>query len=218
MFLDPVELFSSNLGAVTSNQELGKVMRIFLIIAFSILSICGANAVTFNVSGSDLLGDTISGTIEGDPTLSTITSINLVDADGPLTRISNYQASNGMLIGVSPTTLVPIFLSFAGGPTLMAANDNAFAYYQSLVTASFSTFNPAVCGTDVGCQASVQRLRDGSLAQDAAIFNSTFIASASSQVATTPLPAALPMFASALAGAGFFRWFRRRKQKATAAA
>jgi hypothetical protein len=33
-------------------------------------------------------------------------------------------------------------------------------------------------------------------------------------VATTPLPAALPMFASALAGAGFFRWMKKRKQKA----
>ena len=35
-------------------------------------------------------------------------------------------------------------------------------------------------------------------------------------VSETPLPAALPLFASALAGAGLFGWIRRRKQRIVA--
>jgi hypothetical protein len=147
-----------------------------------------ARAVIYEVTGSNLLGNTLTGTIDGDATLTTITSINLVDSaatSSPITSIISYTSPALLVSNPVPGGFnLPIFLSFVGGPTLDQANQLIQSYAVS------------VCGTDTICQ---------------------FVFAAQSFTATAvpavPEPSTWAMMILGLAGIGFMAY--RRKNKMT---
>ena len=78
----------------------------------------------------------------------------------------------------------------------------AGAYYQDETTATASAYlDPIFTFTND---------------LDASQYQLVFSPSTGDSPATTPLPAALPLFATGLGGLGFFSW--RRRRRATAAA
>ena len=100
-------------------------------------------------------------------------------------------------IGVAPNTLnrlnLDIFATVnpgAGGPT----SDSASGYIDPIIT--FGTFPLGV---------------------DPSLYSIEFSEGISNGIASTPLPAALPLFASGLGALGFLGWRRRKKAAALAA-
>jgi hypothetical protein len=145
-----------------------------------------ARAVTYDVSGSNGVGYTLAGTIVGDATLSTITSVNLIETSSSASSITSFISYSSPVLVIDPSIYGTVFLSFAGGPTP--------AQLAALIPGYFQTTE---CGTDPICTAI--------LTQD------SFVATATAEVSATPLPAALPLFASGLAAAGLIGWRRKRK-------
>jgi hypothetical protein len=147
-----------------------------------------ARAVIYDVTGSNLFGNTLTGTIVADATLTTITSINLIDSaatSSPITSIISYTSPGLLVSNPVPGRLVnplPIFLSFAGGPTLGQDSQLIQSYAAS------------VCGTDPICQ---------------------FVFAAESFVATAvpavPEPSTWAMMILGFAGIGFMAYRRKSK-------
>ena len=160
-----------------------------------ILAIGPARAVTYDISGIDISGDTLTGTIVGDATLSTITSINLVDSQlsSPLTVVQGYGNS---ILSAAPTTGTPV--------VTIAFNSNAFSFLSNL--------NTSLCNGDPVCvNILTAQLTSDLNSVSGGDFSSQFAATATAEVATTPLPAALPLYATGLGALALIRWRRKRK-------
>jgi hypothetical protein len=152
-----------------------------------------ARAVTYDVSGSNGVGYTLTGTIVADATLSTITSVNLIETSSSASSITSFISYSSPVLVIDPSIYGTVFLSFAGGPTP--------AQLAALIPGYFQTTYG--CGTDPICVAI--------LTQD------SFVATATAEVSATPLPAALPLFAGGLGALGLLGWRRKRKAPALAA-
>jgi hypothetical protein len=163
-----------------------------------------ARAVTYDISGTNYNYEggpsyTLTGTIVGDATLSTITSINLVDSvapTSPITTIDSYTSPLLLAANTVEANNLPLLisLSFSGGPTLAQAGQ--------LIQTTLA--GPGFCGNDPACQA-------------IAAYQNSFVVTATAEVSATPLPAALPLFAGGLSALGLLGWRRKRKAAALAA-
>jgi hypothetical protein len=111
-----------------------------------------------------------------------------------------------------PTSLSPIYFSFAGGPSPTDINQMIIDAYNNAVTVADNTINPVNCGNDLDCQAQILQLQSEAISQATATELGSFIAIA--VAADTPLPAALPLFATGLGALGLVGWRRKRKQAA----
>src|SRR5215475_4635259 len=69
------------------SKLLGAVFAAALAFDFSAGS---ANAITFDVTGSNIFGENVTGTIDGDATLTVINAINLQFSAGNYTVINSY--------------------------------------------------------------------------------------------------------------------------------
>jgi hypothetical protein len=174
-------------------------VQLKIVVTLTALMFCAigrAEAVTFNVIGANLSGSSITGTIEADPALTSITSVSLtVSGSGPvpnglrevLTSFGTFLLPGApVLAAESPNSRIYVYLSFAGVPDLSA-----------LIAEHVATYDPSQCDTNTSCIAFVTAQRD------APFFTTLSIADA-------PLPAGFPLFASAIGTYGFLAYRNRR--------
>jgi hypothetical protein len=89
--------------------------------------------------------------------------------------------------------------------------------YLSAVADANAQFNVASCGaTDTFCQAVTAQERASVLSYPTFLYFNTLVSSATAEVSATPLPAALPLYATGLGALALLRWRKRRKGLAAA--
>jgi len=186
-----------------------------------------SEATTYNV---DLVvgGGTVTGSIQTDGTL------------GPLatTNITGYSLN--LVEGLLSATLNPGNSSFdgsgftdvsPGSPNLTATATQLFYNFGLVYDAAFylnANNNTIFCLHDAAGACSVSSAAadadGGAPAMILGLGNGSFTFTPESgdvciagECGTTPLPAALPLFATGLGGLGLLGWRRRRKVQATAA-
>jgi hypothetical protein len=195
--------------------------RFYYLVVFLLLNVCVANASTYNVDGIFSNGALLTGTlglnnglltsvdlhangsIPGDGATNWMGTPNLDSCSGSCApESSGVSFSSSYLVGSFNVqeTYLPLSQTYAfafnGGGTLAFLDLNFTLQPLGLILAA-RVFDPACIGSFCPVPAS-------------------FVGG--SVTAATPVPATLPLFASGLAGAGVFRWAKRRKQKAAAKA
>ena len=189
------------------------MLRLKYLVAASLLglTISSANAVTFDVTGTDGYGDTLTGTMVGDAGLTYLTSINFNETgqQNPFTTIFSYSPYVALVGNGSRNFWVSF--SFAGGPTPSEALQMIDTTYSNGIANVQAAYDPTICGADPICQAIILSDQAAGLTLLATLRNYSLVASA---VAETPLPAALPLFASGLGALGLLGWRRKRKAQA----
>jgi hypothetical protein len=167
-----------------------------------------AHAVTFDVTGSNLNGQTLTGTLDGDAALTDVTAVNLQVSGvaDPLTIVSSYASP---VLGASNSTLTElVYLSFAGGPSLSDVSQMIFNTYQSALTNAQTGL--AECGTDTLCVI----FENSQLARATVNYDQSFAATA---VAAVPEPSTWAMMMLGFAGVGFVAYRRKSKPALMAA-
>ena len=180
---------------------------------FSALVLVGsgpARAITYDVSGTNFLGDTLTGTVEADASLTTITSVNLVNTDsffgGQFTVFRFFDVFPGEFT-VSTAGLTKS-ANFFFLPESAAVLQN----YEAALADARAQFNVASCdSTDIVCQIVVNQELAGALSTAATQYGDPFALTATAEVSATPLPAALPLYATGLGALALLRWRRKRK-------
>src|SRR5262245_9430205 len=173
-----------------------------------LLGASSANAVTFDVNGSSIFGATLTGTIEGDAALTTVTAVNLKASNViNLFNVLNVWTAPLLIASNSDPQFINVYLTFAGGPP---ADDLAQGQskYNGAIADVFAAHDPVVCGIDLSCQALVLQERSDAIDEVNQAFADTFYATATAQ---TPLPAAFPLFAGGLGALGLLGWRRKKK-------
>ncbi len=187
-----------------------------------VVAMGSANAVTFNVTGSNVLGQTVTGTIDGDAGLTTLNAINLVIpamSGSPFNVIDDYTG-NQLAADTTPSGNHDAFISFffsssdtdAYINTLLTTYAGLQAFYTSQHSAAlFACVDPAHQPAAPGCGTDADATFAAQLAALDVLRQTNFGATVVAQVETTPLPAALPLFASGAGLLGFLGWRRKRK-------
>jgi hypothetical protein len=173
-----------------------------------------ARALTYDVTGTNSLGDTLTGTIQADGTVSTFTSLNLVDSalTNPITN-GTLQGFSGPVLVASPANpsgpfVSFVYISFTGPPASGDVNQAVLNAYNISLSLISAMFDPSTCNGDLSCQALLAQEQSAYDAAAALGYNSSFTATA---VSATPLPAALPLYATGLGALTLLGWLRKRK-------
>jgi hypothetical protein len=174
-----------------------------------------AQAVTFDIAGMDAGGQTISGTIAGDATLSTVTSVNLIEsgAGNPFNLLFNNGFSGSVpLVTVTDApedAVLILYLSLPGGETIAQLNQLIQTNYSNAVANAQATYYPSQCNGDPTCISTILGDQAAAISNANTALDNSFAATATPLA--TPLPAALPLFATGLGALGLLGWRRRRK-------
>jgi hypothetical protein len=185
-------------GVVMKSKLLGLMAPILL---FG-LSPANAATYTYNVSIAITTTDTVTGTINTDCDSCTLGATDIGAWSFTLPGIGTISGSVPTIVDL-PTDLTasPTGLSFNGG-----------------FCGGPVTFNGAAGGLNFECGMIADYLGTGSGGD----FDSRDLDDATLQIATmvstTPLPAALPLFATGLGAMGLLGWRRKRKNAAAIAA
>ena len=184
------------------------------LVAFS----TSAQAVTFDVSGANLYGQTVSGTIEADAGLTTINAINLQVSGSifnPYNVIAGYSGNvlSAQSANLFQTKIISLFFSSTDTDAYLANLHSQIVADQKNMQ-DFLNFILANCNGDAACQQAANQ----QFSLDMTVFfqrnQLLFAATVVAEALPTPLPAALPLFAS---GFAFLGWAaRRRKQRQVA--
>ena len=181
-----------------------------LAMALAAGSLSSAEAVTFDVSGHWNPSPTLSGTLDIDVTAGVVTGVDLVvsgvSQHFTILQYANYSSSfNVTSLGfitqniIAPNSYYELDIQFYGTLAGFTGVNNIAsaqaAYYQydiffSLPGSPFWDWHQVAQGS--------------------------FSGSITPEVTTTPLPAALPLFATGLGGLGLLGWRRKRKNAAVA--
>jgi hypothetical protein len=188
------------MGCIGYPRLLGAAFAAAIAVAFPVGS---ANAATFNVIGSNQDLQTLTGSMDIDTNLGQITSVDFQVGGEDFTKIIGSLSLTSALWEVAAqnpsSTSDEIGVAFLAS-SLVGFNGSTFTASDfSLINAYFGSLP---CG---GIQCDVNM----ALAQ--VTFGATL-----TPVAQTPLPAALPLFATGLGALGLFAWRRKRKAQATA--
>lgn len=198
-------------------------MKVALAILSAVALFAGcsfANASIYNVTGTSLDGDTLTGTIDANAGLTTISSINLVVSGLPnspasiqLTSIQSYALP--LLEAVNPGSNalpypVPIYLSFVGGPTIADVNSLITTDRDAVVDPLESQLDTLIATNILGqnapgIAAEETALRTAIFSANA-FYDATFTATA---VAAVPEPSTWAMMIVGFLGLG---WAAHRKK------
>jgi len=172
----------------------------------------GTYTTSMSVSGNFTLaaplGDNFSGFV-------TPTSFSFFDGRNTITDASSFVSSNFDLTTDGSGNIVQWHVFVSIFPTPLAVGTQ-IDEINSTSLAFGGSFTPGDQATIIQCTTVFTGGCSGS--NDIANTISTFFAvgSWSSNTAATPLPAALPLFATGLGGLGLLGWRRKRKAQATA--
>jgi hypothetical protein len=187
-------------------------LKYFVATCVLALTIGTANAdtVTFDASGTFATtpGLTLAGTITVDLTAKSITAVDFIinglnNEFAPFTTVLGYNKDYAptlqqLILGDGVDNLTLYILDHQGGGT-GCSNDFGCGVHVGVIQDGFT--QKAVLGDCVGCD-----------------FNGGLSGTLTPEVATTPLPAALPLFATGLGALGLLGWRRKRKNAAALAA
>ena len=213
---------------MTRNSTLTGVLGTLLVLGLSLPGApAAATTIDYTLTGTgsyEIGGGNTAGTF-------TFTFADTTDSAGPLVGLS---AGTINLTPYFPEPLNPIYNgSFSSGSLVEVAGGLAFAVFTSdsssnlvslfeFPSAGVTLGTPfSVTGIEPGC-CGAPMLGDPFLLADSKTFyletlTSDVTFSAAYAVSATPLPAALPLFASGLGAMGLLGWRRKRKAAALAA-
>jgi hypothetical protein len=210
-------------------KEAGASLKKFGLYIFVALLFGGAtspaSAVIYNVTGSNVFGQTVSGTLEGDLALNTVTAVDLVFSENfslnPVTAVdqNGFRYTTFDYLQSPPLLHVGgavIYLSFAGGPSESDVYQKIFDTYQSNIDFMHATYNPLSCpllGNGDCIVRVTQGLTSGLIDVDVTA-RATFAATA---VASVPEPSTWAMMILGFAGVGFMAYRRKSKPALMAA-
>ena len=177
-----------------------------------LLASTAAHALTFNFSFTNTAGDGTAGTVTGQVVLSTD---NAIEAATSVT-IDSYPAAVGSLgtvpITVSLAGVVSNSFDVSSGQIIASDFVDEFALNDFLI---LNTVHGVAClEVNVGspaagsCNQFSANPSGGAAVDDLSFTSANFTA--------TPLPSALPLFATALGALGLLGWRRKRKAQAVA--
>ncbi|MDE2379059.1 PEPxxWA-CTERM sorting domain-containing protein [Bradyrhizobium sp.] len=169
-----------------------------------------AHADIYNVYGKNLLGDTLTGTITGDATLTDITAINLVDTAfvDPLTSFS-WWSRPGSIEAYNLSQSVRV--NFVSD---IAANlQNYQVGYDLGLASANAQFNVASCSGDAICMAVVQQELNDAINNLQIAFYQPIVAT----VSAVPEPSTWAMMILGFCGLGFLAYRRRDRLRMSAA-
>jgi CHRD domain len=194
--------------------------RLLMFAVVLALASSSAHAATFTA--------TLLGSNETPPNASTATGTALVTLNGNLLTVD--ESFSGLIGGAAsaahihccepPGTAagVAVPFPFSGVPSFPAATSGTYmnTFDLTLAATYLPAFLTAHGGTAAGAEAFLIAGLDSGLAY-VNIHNATFPGGEiRGQLEPIPLPAALPLFATGLAGLGLLRWRRKRKAQAIA--
>ena len=185
----------------SARGALGMTLRLalftILVVIASAFGLPRANASTFVINGAtpDSGTSSLTGTINVDAVGGTITSADLFVGAGEFTNIALSIASapsNWELEVDTGTPLPSVDLIFT--PSFDATHTVDLTGFTGGTIVSWSFHSEAItkCATGVSCG----------------------LGGATGTIDPTPLPAALPLFATGLGGLGLLGWRRKRKAQA----
>lgn len=196
---------------------IGSVTTVMMIgIAVVGLTVTPASASIVYQVNRTIGAGTVSGFIETDGTSGTLITANITDWELTLTA-PNLKASPDVITMADAAVTQILDLATTATATQLTFNfslsDASFFLLQGNTTFGWWCLGTTtgLCSTDALSESIGRQPDDTQLAQTVSRTGSVVFA----EVSPVPLPAALPLFASALAGFGFFGW-RRRKQEALA--
>ena len=181
---------------------IGRV-RAFVAAAIVFVFIAGpARAVTFDVAGQNIFGTLVTGTIDGDPALTSVTAANL-SISGQLGVFNIIDSYSGMVLSLhnGAGTFFPsvaLFFSGSDAANYLATQSNLFAAEEAELSALLA--DNFLGQNDPAIAEVREQLNDNALR-----FAATVVAE------TTPLPASLPLFAAGLGALGLLGLWRKKK-------
>lgn len=172
----------------------------------------------YNVTGTNLDGATLTGTIDATAGLTTISPINLVVFGPPnspasiqLTSIQSYAMPLLEALNPGSNALpypVPIYLSFAGGPTIAYVNNLIKTEHDAVVNPLESQLNNLIATNFLGINDPEIAATEAALFGANAFYDVTFTATA---VAAVPEPSSYALMIVGFLGLG---WVAYRKKGA----
>lgn len=191
-------------------------MKVALAILSAVALFAGcsfANASIYNVTGTSLDGDTLTGTIDANAGLTTIFSINLAVSElpNPLTSIQSYALPQLEAVNPGPDALpnpLPIYLSFAGGPSLADVNNSIKTDHDAALNSLTSQLDQLIATNFFGVNATAIAATEAEIASANATYDASFAATA---VAAVPEPATDALMILGFLGLG---WMAYRKKGA----
>jgi hypothetical protein len=198
----------------------------YLAVSLLLVGIVGtASASTaYNVNLQIGSTGTATGDIVTDGTVGNIGAANIIDWNlilndgvsgavnllGPSSGNNSFVALNGLAVSATASALLFDFSSPSAA--------DAYLYFESNgLPVTFLCFGGGGAGGYSGNCASAQPGNVEAIEDQGGSIQSTLL-SGTQPIATTPLPAALPLFATGLGALGLLGWRRKRKAAALAAA
>jgi hypothetical protein len=189
-------------------KRAGFFLSFGVVLALLGTGVCSASPITYNVA--EIIGvGSVTGTIETDGTTGTLDAGNIIgwnlELNGNAASLNLTDLNSSVYVtGTDLTaTATNLLFNFSGG-------DNGYALFQIVEFSGQNYFCDATSGVVCyqGASVAPEAFNSPSF-QNVALTGNQIIGSA------TPLPAALPLFATGLGGLGLLGWRRKRKAQAT---
>ena len=163
-------------------------------------------ATTFDVSGTFATG-TLGGTINIDVTNNTVTSADVTASGTSPATIGPFTIIDNVVEYPSPPTANLLYIALSDAPS------NFDTLVLFLPTSTLTGYSGGeLCSATYTCSLSAQTYLEP--AGTTGLFEDL----TSGSLTATPLPAALPLFATGLGAIGLIGWRRKRRNAATPAA